>query len=735
MVTWRDSPPGWAVLLIIVALVAAAHVIYRKEIGGARRWIRYTLAMMRAGLALWLLLLIFDPVFETRVLTQVKPIVAVLVDVSRSSSLRDDAGPARMDKIRDALTRFDLAKHMPGAQVRLYAFGSRLRQAEIEELRADDPETAVGDALLKLKEIHRADTLAGVILISDGQNNAGADPVDAARRMGWRLFTVAPGKPRTVADLSISKPWGPESVQIHDRVILGYVLRRQGFDHPVVRTDLYVLPLKSADEPLPENWQAAARLENSKTVRIDRMHQGTSEWIPTEKGWFELILRVDPHPDEITTANNVARHRIHVSDELLKVLYVDHYPRRDYHFLANALTRDPSLLCHCLLTSADRDYAQPHSLPDGRPAGQLLDHPEFFEPIHEFPSDLRGLARYDVILLGDVEPGVLGGDETLQDLTRLSDQLGGGVIFLAGPRCNPDSYRGTPLVKLLPVVPDGAIQAPTSDRGFPYRRTEPHPVTRFDADEEADRRIWERELPEVMWYKPVKELKPGATVLVELHDVRAPLLVAAHYGRGRVLAWLTDETWRWRFLRGDQPYFYPFWRQAIRWTSQMRMASGKLEHLETDRSSYRPGETVRFFGRKFTADYQLVPLESVTVSVFGPSVFSVMLRRDRELFSGEWTARLPGTYLARLDSAEAPFEVVIEDREEQEPSIDVRRLQQLGDYIELDQLPLLPEKIHATPKIEEEVREDSLGDNPLAYVLFALLITAEWIIRKTQKML
>ena len=46
-----------------------------------------------------------------------------------------------------------------------------------------------------------------------------------------------------------------------------------------------------------------------------------------------------------------------------------------------------------------------------------------------------------------------------------------------------------------------------------------------------------------------------------------PLFVTRDYGRGRVFFSATDETYRWRFMRGDSPYFYPFWQRAINWAS------------------------------------------------------------------------------------------------------------------------------------------------------------------------
>jgi hypothetical protein len=52
----------------------------------------------------------------------------------------------------------------------------------------------------------------------------------------------------------------------------------------------------------------------------------------------------------------------------------------------------------------------------------------------------------------------------------------------------------------------------------------------------------------------------------------------------------TDETWRWRELRGDR-FFYRFWGQALRYAGGGRVREGEVL-FEAERSEYELGETV-----------------------------------------------------------------------------------------------------------------------------------------------
>ena len=62
---------------------------------------------------------------------------------------------------------------------------------------------------------------------------------------------------------------------------------------------------------------------------------------------------IPPRPGELISENNRLSQRLTVIDKKIKVLYVEHPPRFEYRYLKNSLVRDPKILVHCILTSAD----------------------------------------------------------------------------------------------------------------------------------------------------------------------------------------------------------------------------------------------------------------------------------------------------------------------------------------------------------------------------------------------
>src|SRR5204862_7366116 len=132
-----------------------------------------------------------------------------------------------------------------------------------------------------------------------------------------------------------------------------------------------------------------------------------------------LIIRINPRAEENTAHNTVLTHRLRVADDKIKVLYVDHPPRFEYRYLKNSLIRDPKILAHCFLTSADAEFPQEHT---------RSDDPLFREPLKEFPKDLKTLLEYDVVIFGDVDPSKLGPDAA-KHLETFVTEFGKGIIF------------------------------------------------------------------------------------------------------------------------------------------------------------------------------------------------------------------------------------------------------------------------------------------------------------------
>jgi uncharacterized membrane protein len=793
----KSAPALWiAILIIIPAVLAASIWIYRREGGAAAPRARFLLGLVRAILLLWIALLLCEPVLYLERARHRRSVVAVLVDQSQSMGIRDriadpdervrvaravglHEGPGplskRTDADLDACSRIDLVNRLFNNKslrlldalaerndVRVYGFDARLAaDAKPGQFQARGALTAVGDAVkLALNDL-RGQSLAAIVLVSDGRSNSGDDPRQVARMAADRripLFTLAPGVPQPLCDVELSRLEAPEVVLARDFVNLQFRVKTVGLENRPLTIDLLD---KDAE---------GERVVDSHTYTVDPKTPEiplTLRYKPQKPGEVELIIQTNPLPlpGELTGENNRLTHHLKIVDQKLKILFVDGYPRWDYRYLKVALVRDDTVEVQVFLVSADPDFPQEGT--KGLP------------PLLAFPGERQALFQYDVIILGDVRPDDLASpaasrDEVLRNLVDFVNEIGGGICFQAGERYSPASFRDTPLAPLLPVeIEDQPREILTSTEGFrPVLTPEgrDHPILRLESDAAASaKRIEDPKdgLPGFFWFSPVKRAKPGATVLA-VHPTfeherygKIPLIAIQPYGRGRTMYVGTDDTFRWRFLVGDV-YFYRFWRQAISWLRQGRLLGSKRFHVELDRPRCTIGDRVRLAARVFDPYFRPSEEPAQEAHIDTP-------RGARETVRLTPVAGKPGHYegtyvpsepkdpadpartgLHRVwvgpedeerERAYAQFLCVAPNREFDDPTIDARTLDFMATTTEGKFFPLhaageLPKYVRSVrASAAVEAREDDLGDAPLAFLLFALLITIEWVWRKALRMI
>jgi hypothetical protein len=297
-----------------------------------------------------------------------------------------------------------------------------------------------------------------------------------------------------------------------------------------------------------------------------------------------------------------------------------------------------------------------------------------------------------------------------------------------------------------------------------------HPILRLEADPAASAKLIENPqsgLPGFFWFSLVKRAKPGATVLAT-HPTfeherygKIPLLALQPYGRGRTLFVGLDETFRWRYLVGDL-YFYRFWRQAITWLRQGRLLGSKRFHVELDRPRYTIGDRVRITARVYDPYFRPSEEPAQEAHVETPrggreTVRLAPVAGKAGHYEGSYAPNEPKdpadpsrTGLHRVwvgpedeerDRAYAQFVCITPNREFEDPTIDARTLDYMatateGKFFSLQTAAELPKHVRTVRSSAAiEAREDDLGNAPLAFLLFAALITVEWVWRKALRMI
>ncbi len=754
---------GWHIYVLVALLLLAAcwfGVLYLKDGRRPSLWIKTPLLLLRLLALTALILMLLQPMLRlTKTETQ-RPNVLLLVDNSLSMERKDARLPAdRSARIARAvggspaqMSRVEIASRLLNSppssllselskryQVRVYTFHGQAQAVPIPRPPArsappvldiqPDPKgntTQIGESLKRALDDLAGQPLAGALILSDGGNNLGEDPVAVAkqaREQGVTVSTLGIGDPTPTRDLAITEVLADQVVR-KDNITQVFVgLSHRGYEGQTVS-----VTLRRGNETLGTQSARLGPAGRRQTVSFT--------YTPKQTGSFSHTVSATVLSGEITAENNRRRFLQRVISRKLKILYVEGEPRWEYRYLKNAILRDTQIAFSCYLVASGAQRGGEGNV-----------------PIYRFPQDEKSLFEFDILILGDV-PRAHFTELQLRNIRRFVEDKGSSLVVIAGERHMPWEYRATPLEPIFPTeLPSFPEQVKTAEP-FQWELTpegRQDPLLRLDDDPAVNARIW-RELPGMYWGAGVPRARPGATVLV-VNSARSNsygkrvVLAVQPFGAGRCLISLTDSTWRWRWRVGDR-YFYRYWGQMIRaMTPQETPGGNRYAQINADRAEYLLGDRVALNARLLDAFYRPVKAKQVTAVLRDENGVETPITLNASpvspgLFSADFLAERVGKMQVSLASpanpaapATASFLVQSVSLEQQQPELNETLLKRLaaaggGGYYLPDETRRWLETLKAEDVVIRSESETELWDAPILLLLFVVPLSLEWLIRK-----
>ena len=552
-----------------------------------------------------------------------------------------------------------------------------------ERIVAAGTESRIGDAIRSSLVGHDPSTLAGILLLTDGQNNGGVDPSVAAtavRRSGVALYPVGLGSSAAPVNVRVVDIDAPRRVYPGDRFAVSAVLQASGPQPITVEVQL-IDGLdqgdgESQDRPTEASIDDdgaipfAGEVIDSRQVRLDT--DGTLSGVrfelePQSVGRRRVAVRVVAPSEDRNRRDDFRDARYEVVARKLKVLAVAGGPTREYRFVRNLLYRDSSVELDVWLQTGQEGMSQDA---DG--------------VLRDFPSTPEALFDYDVVMFFD--PDWLSIDASSLDLLdRWLAQQAGGMILVAGPVYHPQwsrlrtDPRVTRISGFFPV--NLATRGPLLGGGRQGGDT----AWPLDFTEEARRAefLWITDEPEssfeswdafsgVYDYVGIKDAKLGAKVYALFSDPTAnvggeqPIYLASQfYGAGRVYFQASGEMWR---LRGESDaYFDSYYTKLVRWVSEGRLLRDSNRGvLLVDNSRAMVGDTITV--RSVLSDDQFEPLDvpDVEAKLLLPNgriddlrLLPLQGEPRPGTYGGRFAVREAGSYEVRLTIGDALSEQVL----------------------------------------------------------------------------
>jgi hypothetical protein len=741
--------PLLVLALVGLAIGVPAVLSYMGVRGKSSTRDRIVLVALRTAAMLVVLVCLFRPKLLLSSAVPHRNYVGVLVDDSRSMRIADRAGRERADFIRDSVTAPDsrlLSSLRERFQVRLFRFGATAqRLGDSTALGFNDNETRLGDALEAARRELETLPVSGLVLLTDGADNARtpiADELLSLRAKSVPVFTVGIGAERFDKDIELRRVESAHTVLKGSTLMADLLVRQRGYAGatvPLLIEDGGRV-VASTQIVMPADGDVApARVQ----VKMN------------EAGARTLTFRVPRQPGEQVTQNNSQQTVVHVRDAREKILYVEGEPRYEMRFIRAAVEADSNLQLVALQRTAEGKFLRLGvDGPDELRAG--------------FPTTRAELYRYRAIVLGSIEASFFTHDQ-LAMLADFVSVRGGGLLMLGGRRAFAEGgYAGTPVAEVMPVVVEGPAVPDSltflADLGASLSPAgQNHAVAQVTGDPSKVTEKW-KTLPWVTSVNRIRRVKPGAVTLIvgrkpalgragdpgeTLNSYEQPILVYQRYGRGISIALPIQDSWTWKMdaaVPVDDPTFATFWRQLLRWlTSDVptRVTVRATPDQVNPRSpvELRAEVSDSSFLRLNDADVVAHVLSPSRVSRDIPLEWAV--DRDGE-YRATFAPEEPGVHLVRIEAkakngAVASDSTYVRVAELNAEFVDAEMRAALlkriadetgGRYYTPPTVGTLAADIAMSKRGVTVVNEMDLWDMPINFLLLVALVSAEWGYRK-----
>lgn len=713
--TFYPLIPLWtfALLLPLVAVATFYAFKYRNPAVTASRH-RLLVALRVASLILVVFMLLCPgQMIEERNLE--KSQIVFLVDRSASMGTRDlPHGETRLSRAA-AFLRDTPLRRLSDYPRALYAFHHGTERIESPDALSDlTPEggTDLRQAIDRVDKDIGLARVAALVLVGDGIDHSGFKGSD---------LTVPVMSVQVGTDLADVQDLGIESFACPDTLYEGETLT-------------LAVPVMLSGYPLEQRAEFRVFADDvpihnaTLTLASGRLHTEPVSVTFSKTGIHTLRIECDSLPGEATLLNNRREFAIEVVTAKSEI--VAYFPLLNNSFrpLLREFTKDESDAFTAVYRVSEGVFRLQGRKPN--PAFQ-----------NGLPASADALKTVTCLILGAHNGDLLTPAEALV-LEHYVNQ-GGSLVCLAGSDAFGRLPTGSPLLRLLPVV---TLEQSFQEGTF---RVVPDPAAHGALADQVRAIISDNGDAAnftLNGLNLVKDVKAGARVeLWAESDARQPLLVWHTYGRGKVIALLSNAFHLWGEPDRREDNYGRFWRQLAAFASRTADDADLLK-VTLSKRELAAGESVTVTAEARHPDGNEAAL-SVKADLFAMGRDTPEASRTLDRRTGHFAAELPGLqpgrYVLRVTSADG--QTVIRTRyafllvgdvlsEQMHLRSERERLLSFSSerhlFTPADGAALEERLIDAVRKNVVQRERFLIYETPLFFVALLLLLLSEWLLRR-----
>ena len=742
-----QAPVGTGTIIgVAFLLILTLWVLYRKTTTGVAPGVRRLLFFLKSAALIVLFLCLLQPSLTTSSVVPEESYIGVLIDNSKSMTIRDMAGSlSRGENVTDLLYGDDglidhLGKHF---KLRIFGFDRDTKHmSDQAELSFSGLRTFTAKSMEHAADVMKGLHLSALVVVSDGGDNGLGDPVDMAHILKARkipVYIIGVGGKEERRDVQITRVSSSGSVMEGAIFDVNVTVSSRGGK-------------EGESELLIEEGD---RVVASKKITYDEgdgVRRYTLKLTPEKEGPRLYRARIPEEKNEIIKENNFLPFLINNRKKRVEILYIEGHPRNEYKFIRRAAESDEALRLVSYLKTGPHKFLR-----------QGIDSP--MELSSGYPTTKEALVKYEAIIFGDISRDFFS-DEQLTLTREFVSKRGGGFLMLGGSTAFDEEFIGSPIEDILPVtlVPEkefppmlgggGRKGDHPTGRKYTLRLTpegERSGLLRLGVEDDVNRQLWSK-MPQLQGINVTGRAKPGARVLaihptLEYKGTSLPVIVHERYGRGRTMAITTATTWRWQMLMPHEDTSHEkFWRQILRWLA--RSAPPPVD-ITLEHGQYNVGDEVRVRARVSDNFYEPVTNATVWLKVTDPKDGVQDLRMERIIddeggYLGTFRVKQPGAYhldvLSSQDSgktgeASTSFFVAGSQIEFRNAVLNEALLQRTalasgGKYYDMENANGIVKDLKDLQKIRTVDISLDVWDMPIVFFSLLAFFSLEWVIRR-----
>jgi uncharacterized membrane protein len=742
-----QTPLGQVSIAAAVAvLILAVLILYRRTTAPATPWLKTVLILLRSTALIILLLCLLQPIVTTSSTAPLESSVGLLIDSSRSMTIRDMERSRSRGEVATDILYGDgglIAQLRKNFTLSIFGFDRVARPIlGPGDLSFTGARTHTAEGMQHVAEAMKGLPFEALVLVSDGVDNSIEDPLRMAGILNagnTPVHVMGFGSDTTVNDIEINRVSTSGSIMEGDILEVQITVLSRGYAGR--ESDLLI-----------EVGEGVVSAKKIKLGPDSTPQRHTVHLTPKKEGALVYTARIPEQKDEIIKENNRLPFLVDNRKKRVEILYIEGHPRNEYKFIRRAAGADTAVRLKTYLMTGPQKFLR-----------QDID--SAMELARGYPASEAELFKYDAVIFGDI-PRNFFTDDQLALTREFVSRRGGGFLMLGGSTAFDNGFIGTPIEDLLPVALVHGNYLPPELRGggrkgdhptgrkFALRLTtegQRSLLLRLGVEDEANRQLW-RDMPQLQGINVTGRAKPGTTVLavhptLQFQGELLPVLAYERYGRGRTMAIMTATTWRWQMLKPHKDTSHErFWRQILRW---LTANTPTPVEILLERNHFSTGDDVKVRARVYNQGYGPASDATVWLKITDPDagVQDVQMQADIAQagdYVAVFTASKPGVYQMEASSSVAldqkgysslSFFVADSLHEVRDVAMNSELLTKIaqaggGKYYNPRTADRLVKELEANRKVQTVNILLDVWDIPIVFFLLLACFGLEWLLRR-----